>query len=368
MPTTLLEADFLTFDLKSIINRTNSSTQTDEPVSAEQPSGAGNESSDAAKKATQKKSPTFDWAGDLNRRLEDNNKLSPESRETVDAIEKRFWYEFFTSNWQADIAKYLDDELGDRLKKDIKALGFTKKTNVIISFLKLPYVQKTLLQTKLLNSSTYKALRLAIAKRLMPESEFTKVSDYNIIYCADLYTKRPAIIEAYLDQQNKIIGHDSGSITQETQIRNKRAFFKVGNLSGKSLEDLVNAQLNAPVERLPSARGKNTRLNDIKVVEGITKEKSHVAARGPASIDSGALATLAGKLTSPEHIFAACQFFAMTANNKKASEALKEPKLANVSISKLTNATAAISKVFSNKNIKERDINGFIEAMLANLK
>ena len=83
---------------------------------------------------------------------------------TEPTAETQFWDDFFKTNWpDEDIAEILNKNMGDQLKKDIKMLGFNKKSNPIIAFLQLSYVQKELIRTKLLNNTTYMVLRNTIA-------------------------------------------------------------------------------------------------------------------------------------------------------------------------------------------------------------
>ena len=162
-------ADFITIDISSIFNGQNTTndqnttTPKDAPASAEQ-------------KPEQKKAGTkIDWSKELEKRLDDDKNKTSESRKGAFAVESEFWMDFFKTIWSKDIAKLVDENIGEQLKKDIKILGFKVKSNPILAFLKTTYVQKELISTKLIDSYTYKAIHNALARPYIAKSEFSNV-------------------------------------------------------------------------------------------------------------------------------------------------------------------------------------------------
>lgn len=151
---------------------------------------------------------------------------------------------------------------GEPLKKVLRVLGFKKddpktKKNPIMAFIKQKYVQNNLINNGLLNINTFKPIYNAVSKKLVANSEFFNVNDYNIIYCKALYKKPAAEIEEYITLQSKVLGYSATSYPAELLKLNKKLF-----LAGASSNDTLATQ-NA------------TELNDLNFIRKLVgSEKS----------------------------------------------------------------------------------------------
>ena len=97
MSTRLQESDFLSINIRDILNGSKS----DDPAQDNQRPGEDQAQQDKEQdQENNKKRPSnFDWEAEYKKRIADNNKLSPEARKDQAEIEKRFWYEFFAAGW-----------------------------------------------------------------------------------------------------------------------------------------------------------------------------------------------------------------------------------------------------------------------------
>lgn len=174
---------------------------------------------------------------------------------------------------------------GEPLKKALKVLGFRKNdpkanNNPILAFIKQDYVQKVLIDTGLLNASTFKAIYNAVSKKLVADSEFFKVNSYDIIYCRDLYKKSAKEIEEYLNTQSTILTVGASSYSGKLQAQNKKAFIHIDGLyrEGTSEEELepskrailVNKQ-ETVAKSVTDTDAKINKLDFVKLVAGINK-------------------------------------------------------------------------------------------------
>lgn len=269
MSNILHEEAFLIADLKSIINK--STDAGDENV----PKGSAGAGSDAKPEATAEKGGAAaeaaggdgikDWGAELERRLAENDKLSPEARVKPFLIEKRFWNEYFTTVFGTKLASALS-AIGTLLREDIsdKDLGGFSKENPIVAFISSKHVLKNIIATKLLNVSTYEVIHDILEQDLIPESEFKNgdKNTYNIIYCKDFYTKSPDEMRSYLKIQKAHLGRHS-SYTADIQDLNKRIFLQLSENTESDTTKRVLAQLEVGSEELPTVKDADAKLNSV---------------------------------------------------------------------------------------------------------
>lgn len=211
----LLEADLLTADLGVIFKNQNSINNSNI-----------NTTENSVGSATQVQTIT-DWETELKNRIQANNELDLEVRESEYVIESKFFEEYFTAKWNdTSVVKRLLS-MGEPLKHAIKVLGFDEETNPILAFLLNSFVVEKLIRSGLLNASTFKAIYNAVAKKLVAHSQFFKLNDYNIIYYSDLYTKPVNEIMEYLTLQNKILRVNTTKYTKSNLILNKKVFLNI---------------------------------------------------------------------------------------------------------------------------------------------
>ena len=122
-------------------------------------------------------------------------------------------------------------------------------------------MQQELIKPGLLNINTFKAIYNAVAKNLVADSEFfaESKSNYNIIYCKDLYSKPAVEMEEYLKLQSEILSPDARSYTARDVIKNKKIFLYIDTIDelnikkraediknyNKDLPQILNAKLNS---------------------------------------------------------------------------------------------------------------------------
>jgi hypothetical protein len=214
----LLESKYLTVNLGTFLDKHKS---IDDENKAE--------ASATLEKETifEKKPADFDWLTELINRINQNRRLEPKNQKKEYEIENLFWKDYFNNNWDPEIAKKLFN-IGSLLRKAIITIGFDPKRNPILNFINLQYVQENLISTSLLNIETFKAIYTALAKKQIALKEFFKASDYNIIYCRDLYSKTSADMGKYLSEQSKILSFDKNSYTVEEQKANIKKFLQPG--------------------------------------------------------------------------------------------------------------------------------------------
>lgn len=340
-------ANFITIDINSILNKNttidnNQTTPKNAPASAEQ-------------KPEQKKAGTkIDWSKELEKRLDDDKAKTSESRKGDFAVESEFWMDFFKTIWPENIAKLVDENIGEQLKKDIKILGFKVKSNPILAFLKTAYVQKELISTKLIDSYTYKAIHNALARPYIAKSEFSNVSDYNILFCRDLYTKSFADMEKYFAAQAKILPTNVSEYSQERIDRNKLIFLPLGKKSMRQ-ED---AKLNS-LEAVEKILGKITIEKGTKNSNKETSDSSDVVNK----LDKETLSSFISSLSSSVDIAAGLQYIIMTTGSDTAASALAKIR-ANYSAEALAMATKKVVAQLNKTKIAKDDTEHLVRAII----
>ena len=355
--TKLLEADFITTDINSLINGTktksNSTVQNNSPSAVNQATETQLNSVNNIK----------DWAAELKNRTSQKN-----NGKTTYDIELDFFKDFFNSKW-SNVADQLM-LIGDQLRKDIKVLGFTKKTNPIIAFISLSFVQKSLLQTKLLNINTYKVIHNAIANNWIADSEFFTANDYNIIYCTDLYKKSLNDMQIYLKLQAKILDPKASVYTIDDQLSNKRTFLSINKNKETDINRRIKNQLSTDMKSF-SVKKVNTILNDLDFVRAIMQKKfkndnldSEEILKDDASIEDF-VNLFEG---DPAKIMAFIQYFVIKTGNATAKKALSSETFKNIPLNNLMSASAQISEWLPKVKPPVNDINTLIKALLRSIR
>jgi hypothetical protein len=313
----LLESDFLTVNLNSILNKQKAPELTP----------AGSQIKDIQ-----------DWGHELETRLADNKKLSSEARESDYAIESKFFEEYFKANWEEPIAEQLIS-IGEPLKKAINVLGFDRQTNPILAFVSDPFVIKELLETRLLNVSTFKAIYNAVAKKLIAHSQLLQANTYNIVYCPDLYKRSAAEMQEYLTLQNKILQANASKYTKATLNLNKKVFLLIPSITEKDFSKRL-VQIKAYDKQLDVQTGK---LNSLELATDLIKSIKTSAANQDSGATQSSSASSIKKLDTPAKKLAAVQYFSTATNNAEAKEALMNSKFTNISNNDLIKASIELA-------------------------
>ena len=334
----LLEADFLTLDISSIFNAAPAAKSEQKPV-----------------EDNKQKTPVKDWGVELKARLDSNRKMSQEARKNEYDIEYQFFAEFFTTIWGPELAKNLMT-IGDQLRKDIKILGFDKNVNPILAFLRSNFVKEKLIQTKLLNINTYKAIHNAIAKKLVADSEFFKANKYNILYCPDLYRKSAFEIEEYLKIQKEILKTDASVYTLEDQNRNKRVFLILKQNTEKDFDKRVKVQLELEYKVLPSVQ--NAKLNSLEFANKVAGNKSNSTTKQDDAVentDELDFDELLPQLKTPEQVLAALQYLSIYTGSDVIKSYLSDKQFSDVSVNKLNASIGYVADLLAGKRYSKSD-------------
>lgn len=335
----LLESDFLTLDISSVFN-----------------SGTVKTNAETADAQPEQKARPEDWGIELKNRLTANKNMSVESRKNEYDIELQFFNEFFTAMYGPALAKNLLD-IGDQLRKDIKILGFETKTNPILAFLSLSYVQNYIIRPKLLNIYTYKAIHNAVAKSLVADSEFFRASDYNILYCLDLYKKKVSEIEQYLMLQQKVLSPTASKYSQKDQDNNKRVFLVLAEVTKEVDQNKkLNIQKNIEATKLPSVKSVEAKLNSLEFAEQISgssaSNDSNEENQETSNLDFDAILDLT---KSPERALAAIQYLSIYSGSDTIKSYLSSKKFSNITMIELNKAIKEVSKLFAGKKYSKLD-------------
>lgn len=357
----LLEADFLTVDLKSTFSRqvSDESSIMDE-LTATQVDVESSENNSSQRQTN------FDWGKELKNRLESNRKMSSEARQSEYAIETQFFKEFFTSNWDAECAKQLM-LIGEPLRRALRVLGFNKRVNPILGFISLKYVQEKLIKTKLLNVNTFKVIYNAVAKKLVADSEFFRASDYNIIYCQDLYKKPLTDIEKYLKAQSGILKTSLDTYTVDIQLLNKKVFIYIPKI--KELDPIKRAReiKKATNIKLPSVKNSSTILNELEVVKAFGGTGSSASSDTRIPLNAEEQASLVGKLDTSAKMFAALQYLSITTSNANAKKALSNDEFQRISANDIATATAQIAGIMPKGQLSKKAAEALVNMIVSKM-
>ena len=344
MPNILLESDFLTVDLKAIINKNVAKTD------------------DSNIRMDFSSYTSKDWENELDSRLEANRMLDPEARESDYEIEHEFFRNYFNAKWEPDVAKQLLS-LGEPLKKALKVLKFNEKTNPLLAFISDAFVIEHLLKTKLLNEDTFKAIYNAVAKKYVAQSQFLVSNDYNIIYCPDLYKRSASEIQEYLKLQNTILKATADKYTQELLSINKKIFLALPATTENTFSALLDQVRVADVSVLSV---KSLEVNELNLAKALHREllSTNNENNGQESSATDDLTQQLVKLDTPAKKLAAIQYISLIKNNAKAKEALKNNNFVNITNSELLTATAALA---NDTTLKRALISKDVEAVISSI-
>lgn len=367
----LLESDFITVDIQYFLNNKQAIDSADELAAAEEPNKPENNFNVTDKAILNAKPTNFDWGEELKARIAANRGMEPAARQSEYDIETRLFREFFRANWEEESAKQLI-LIGDILQKDIKILGFNRRLNPILAFLSNRYVQKELLQTKLINVSTYKAIHNAFAKKWIADSEFFKANDYNILYCRDLYKKPVKEIQEFLELQSETLKPTASIYTLADQTNNKKIFIYVAKNTEADIKDRAEKQKALNI-KFPSMKSASAKLNSYELAQEISALFSGRATVGNRThrknTDTKTLNNIADKFKNdPAKVLAFIQYFSIITGDEYATKALSDEKLKSVSLEELRAATVQISKFIPQAKLSRADAITLIKELLSDLK
>ena len=219
----------------------------------------------------------------------------------------------------------------------------------------------------------------AVAKNLVADSEFFTATDYNIIYCQDLYTKSAGIIEKYLNYQKQNLPTNASKYTLEMQNENKKIFLAIRKLNLSKLNSTEKAQAilqNDSATKL-SVKNANIKLNDIKTIEEILKlngkipkeeEKTEEIDDDNKQTSNDAVLKQANGLKTPAEAYAALQYIAMSTQNSLAQRALSDEKLSGISAEALVAATKVVTARFSKIKVTTDNADSLTKHIMTRLK
>jgi hypothetical protein len=230
-------------------------------------------------------------------------------------------------------------KLGEPFKKACDILGFrTDIKNPILAFVKQSYVQEKLLNTGLLNISTFKAIYNTVANKLVADSEFVAERAYNIIYCPDLYRKSAKEMVEYLTLQSKILSPAAGAYDGKTQLENRRIFLHIDGIDEK--EYVKNAKATKLDDNaLPKVF--DAKLNSIEIARRLSGSESEVSTVTKSNKE---LAGIVEELTTTADKLAALLALSTSTSSKQAQQALNAPELPSVASEAITQAFLKLSK------------------------
>jgi hypothetical protein len=371
----LLESDFLTTDLGALAKKSAAVAQNQVNRPTAKNTEAANDSSDISTQSQIKS--VKGWGEVLEARLAANKALSSEARKSDYEIESKFFKEYYKNghqNWKnrPNVTTQLL-LMGGPLKKAIKVLGFNEKTNPILAFITNSFVVEKLIDTKLLNDDTFKAIYNAVAKKLVAQSQFKEANSYNIIYCPELYRKTASEILEYLDLQNNVLPANATKYTKDMLNLNKKIFMSLPEITAEELSKMI-AQLNkldvstksiseAKLNTLQVATALEDKLNNGNMHNNKNTTGSNQNRQTVASSQK----QLIKVLNTPAKKLAALQYIVMTTNNAKAKEALMSDKLKNIPKNDLMAATSLIANSMSKYSILAKDADSVVKLLLDNL-
>lgn len=291
-------------------------------------------------------------------RMEEYGKIHAEhiakaggSRKSKGEAELEFFSAFFGCYWSKNVTtKLLQNHL---LQSDLKALGFDPLVNPILAFFLNPFT-KELLENGLLDKIKYKAIHNAVAKHLMPESEYIKENNYNILYCLDLYNKTAADIETYLAYQKNILVPSMKKYSDKTKARNIQIF-------------LVNGS-----EDMQSANAKLNTLEDIQeIIEKVTGKSLSTGEESDAGQKAGNshknFVQLVNQIGSEAEIVAFLQYISMNVGYNTVKKALTKFS-SGISTGAILEATGKISALtteyLGNKRLTKAEAQELLELLI----
>lgn len=315
--------------------------------------------------ASGRKKALKDWEKELKRRIDEFNALDPETQANTPGgegeIEVKFWEDFFTTNWKAEVAdKLLQIDL---LQDDIKELGFNPLLNPILAFLKRPFAQKLLLND-LLNSDTYTAIHNAVSYNYIADSEFVKENVYNILYCIDLYKQPSADMERYLKLQKSILSPSAPAYNEKTMAKNIKVFlvngYKTVADKGAKLNELEDVEAFMKQFGISTGGSKNKGASDDSETTGQEGSNEDDDRKDAERKD---LVHIVQELKNHMQIMAAMQYICLSTNSDIARKNMHLFNKGNFDGEKLTDATFYVAKLMKGLRLKKDEVETFIDLL-----
>ena len=356
----LFESDFLAVDLRSILQSANEkSTATTSPeVAADAKSApASNSLPDNMADCTQI----------LKDRLADNSKLGPEARKPESEIEIEFCKEFFKKFWDPTCAQQLI-LMGEALRKVLKVVGCDPNKNPLLMFLTQSGVKERLLQTKLLNVDTFKAIYNAVVKKTVAQGQFMRENPYNIIYCPDLYRKTAKEIETYLELQKQILEPSEAGLNYDVNTinLNRKTFLTVPSITEPDINKRAAALKKLTSKELPSAV--NAKLNSLTTAQAIYKKLSDGSQETKVTtLASDDITALANKLNTRAKKLAAIMSLSVATNSDEAKAAALSAKFKGVTAEELQKATLEIAPIMPKGQLSKSSVNVLVSTLLSQI-
>ena len=379
-------AEFLTVNLNDILKNQKSF---DDYTAAEQ------KKSNTSPRTPRNLSRISDWNKELETRLADNRKLPANERASEYDVESQFFEDYFYNGhpaWDKGCAKQLVS-LGEPLKKVMKVLHFSKKTNPILGFITDRYVINNIIKTKLLNASTFQVIYNAVAKKLIANGELLVANDYNIIYCRDFYKKPIDEMTKYIELQAKVLPPQGEEYSSEDMARNIKTFFYLDMVKEQDTKERRAAIENLSDDAtLPNAKSSSTTLNKLafakimlgKVIQD-EEDKEDEEDDGSATETGDKAKTEAGKQlikvetllkalrsnepkTEKARFFAALQYLSMATGSSLASEALMKDVFKDLTAAEIIPASKAVAIIMKKYALAEEDIRQFVNSIPNRLK
>ena len=312
----LHESDFISVDLGPILDRL-AGIETPQQNNTKPKRAATSTKNEANLESLPNAGEWEQWAKLLTSRKKANDKLSSAQKQSEYAIESKFFIEFFNINFGNTTGDKLN-LFGEPLKKAIMVLGFDPKKNPILGFINKQLVRDELINTGKLNTTTFKAIYNAVAKRLVAYNEFIDKppEEYNIIYCPNLYDKPVEDIEKYLILQKEVLSSNSA----DKQVINKKVFLNITAIQETDLEKRAE-EVNNWTSELPSI--KTAILNSLTLARQISNKK----AVGTIAISANEQDDLIGKLEHKTDLYAVLLYLSLSTDSTKVKSALSNDKL-----------------------------------------
>jgi hypothetical protein len=225
-------------------------------------------------------------------------------------------------------------------------------------------VQEKLLNTGLLNISTFKAIYNAVAKKLAADSEFITERAYNIIYCPDLYRKSAKEMAEYLTLQSKILSPSAGAYDGKIQLENRRIFLHIDGIDEKDYAK--NAKMTKLDDNsLPKVF--DAKLNSIEIARSLSGKSEGV---GTITKSDKELTEIVSKLTTTADKLAALLALSTSTSSKQAQQALSAPEVKDVTGEAVTQAFLKLSKdnVFPKGQLDIKTADSLVSLIMATFK
>jgi len=346
----LFEANFITINTSAWDRPiTLSNTQAEEHSAEEtQENGTTTETintNEYPHKATTSKEWTA-WGEWLEARLEENKNLDKESKMSDIEITNEFFENFFVTNWGQDVGSKL--KAFTNIKKyfirnnDVYTAAFTPETSPLLKYLTKTFVTG-LIREGIFQSGTFNAILLAYKDNIVKANEFardiaTDGSEYNILYCNDLYKKSPSVMLDYLKQQQLVLKSGGDSVI----IKNKLTFLKTNAFTSFEPEDRakeIKAKIKAgtlPEDLKELATCELNNLDLVKLIVGSDYTTT-------TALNSIGQDTVVAKLPSLADKFAAIFALSLTTSSTEAKKALKNDVFGRLSAEDKFNAAVKIA-------------------------